>query len=360
MAKEKICGVYKIENSVNGKYYIGSSNNIYRRWKEHIKLLNRNNHHSPHLQFAWNKYGEKNFKFSILEECDEEILLEKEQFYIDMMNATDDSFGYNTAPFADKPFLTEAGKIKMINGNKERFQGENSSLHKYSEDNIIKCIELLKTGLYTYKEISELTNVGIPAIKDVKNHRTWKYLTQDVIFPKPIRNVVNTQTLKYDDVKNIIQMMIDGKTNSEIAQLFNVSVESINQIRIGNSYKELTKGLNLPQSRSSEFTENEIKEIIQLLLDGKQNMYIANKFNVNKNRISEIRNHRSYTSYTKGIIFPKGNPKQTKFSGKQKEVIDYYNSHKNVSQSEIANAVGLEQSTISYTLNKFKDLLKQC
>ena len=29
MAKEKICGVYKIENSVNGKYYIGSSNNIY-------------------------------------------------------------------------------------------------------------------------------------------------------------------------------------------------------------------------------------------------------------------------------------------------------------------------------------------
>ena len=142
MTKEKICGVYKIENSVNGKYYIGSSNNIYRRWKEHIKLLNRNNHHSPHLQFAWNKYGEKNFKFTILEECDEQILLKKEQFYIDMMNATDDSFGYNTAPFADKPFLTEAGKIKMINGNKERFQGENSSLHKYSEDNIIKCIEL--------------------------------------------------------------------------------------------------------------------------------------------------------------------------------------------------------------------------
>ena len=63
MAKEKICGVYKIENSVNGKYYIGSSNNIYRRWKEHIKLLNKNNHHSPHLQFAWNKYGEKILSF---------------------------------------------------------------------------------------------------------------------------------------------------------------------------------------------------------------------------------------------------------------------------------------------------------
>lgn len=359
MKKEKICGIYKIENCINGKYYIGSSNDIYRRWKEHIKLLNNNNHHSPHLQFAWNKYGEKNFKFIILEECDEENLLTREQFYIDTMYAIDESFGYNTAPYADKPFLTKEGKIKMINGNRKRFQGENSSLHKYSEDEIIKCIELLKTGLYTYKEISELTNVGVSVVKDVKNYRTWKYLTQGIIFPKPIRNVANKQTLKHDDVNKIIQMMMGGKSNVEISKIFNVSCESINQIRIGNSYKELTNEIQLPHSRNSEFAEGEIKEIIQLLLDGKQNMYIANKFHVNKGRIASIRNHRSYTLYTKGIVFPKGSPKQAKFSGKQKEVIDYYNSHKNVSQSEIANAVGLEQSTISYTLNKFKDLLKQ-
>ena len=144
------------------------------------------------------------------------------------------------------------------------------------------------------------------------------------------------------------------------AKIYNVSIGSINQIRNGNSYKELTKELKLPQSKNQNFTEEEIKKIIQLLLDGKQNLYIANMFNTTNGRIASIRNHRSYKIYTDGIVFPKGNPKQTEFSGKQKEVIDYYNSHKNVSQSEIANAVGLEQSTISYTLNKFKDLLKQC
>ena len=35
MAREKICGIYKIENLVNGKVYIGQSVDIYKRWIEH-------------------------------------------------------------------------------------------------------------------------------------------------------------------------------------------------------------------------------------------------------------------------------------------------------------------------------------
>ena len=35
-------GIYKIENIINNKVYIGSSNNIERRWKEHKRLLNNN------------------------------------------------------------------------------------------------------------------------------------------------------------------------------------------------------------------------------------------------------------------------------------------------------------------------------
>lgn len=33
MAKEKICGIYKITNKINGKVYIGQSIDIYDRWK---------------------------------------------------------------------------------------------------------------------------------------------------------------------------------------------------------------------------------------------------------------------------------------------------------------------------------------
>lgn len=39
MAKENICGVYKITNKVNGKIYIGSSKDIYKRWKHHAYMI---------------------------------------------------------------------------------------------------------------------------------------------------------------------------------------------------------------------------------------------------------------------------------------------------------------------------------
>ena len=56
-------GIYKIENKINGKVYIGQSNNIIRRWEEHISKLNNNSHENKILQYSWNKYGMYNFDF---------------------------------------------------------------------------------------------------------------------------------------------------------------------------------------------------------------------------------------------------------------------------------------------------------
>ena len=43
-------GIYKIENKVNGKVYIGQSIDINTRWYNHRKELNGNRHHNEHLQ----------------------------------------------------------------------------------------------------------------------------------------------------------------------------------------------------------------------------------------------------------------------------------------------------------------------
>jgi hypothetical protein len=77
------CGIYSITNTVNGHVYIGSAVNISRRWNDHVRHLNKNEHHSIHLQNAWILYGADCFEFSIREHCEIENLIEREQFYID-------------------------------------------------------------------------------------------------------------------------------------------------------------------------------------------------------------------------------------------------------------------------------------
>ena len=60
-------GVYEIVNLVNGKRYIGSAAYFGPRWSQHKRELRLNTHHTPHLQHSWNKYGESEFSFRVLE-----------------------------------------------------------------------------------------------------------------------------------------------------------------------------------------------------------------------------------------------------------------------------------------------------
>lgn len=81
-----VSGVYQIVNELDGKRYIGSSKDIHGRVQHHRSELRRNRHHSPHLQNAYNKYGEDKFYFSILEICENirDTILFLEQKYLDL------------------------------------------------------------------------------------------------------------------------------------------------------------------------------------------------------------------------------------------------------------------------------------
>lgn len=86
MSNAKIGGIYKIINKINGKYYVGSSDDIKGtggRWREHINDLNRGDHDNEHLQRAWKKYGQENFNFFIIEEAPKNKLFIVEQKYLD-------------------------------------------------------------------------------------------------------------------------------------------------------------------------------------------------------------------------------------------------------------------------------------
>jgi len=80
----KISGIYKIQSIVKpDRIYIGSAIDITVRWKNHLKLLRRNKHHSVKLQNHYNKYGEFDLQFLILLGCEKEDLVKIEQYFLD-------------------------------------------------------------------------------------------------------------------------------------------------------------------------------------------------------------------------------------------------------------------------------------
>ncbi|QJX63048.1 GIY-YIG nuclease family protein [Niallia circulans] len=59
--------IYKIENLINGKVYIGQTiKKADRRFQLHKSRLKRNVHENAYLQNAWNKYGESSFVFVVI------------------------------------------------------------------------------------------------------------------------------------------------------------------------------------------------------------------------------------------------------------------------------------------------------
>lgn len=75
-------GIYIILNCKTGKFYIGSAINLRRRFQKHKLELQNGNHHCSYLQNAWKKYGEKSFQFYCIEFCIPDLLLNKEQKWI--------------------------------------------------------------------------------------------------------------------------------------------------------------------------------------------------------------------------------------------------------------------------------------
>ena len=67
---EKITGIYKITNQLNGHAYIGLSKNCLKRWNDHYSKSchpQKQEDYDKPLYKAMRKYGRENFSFEIIE-----------------------------------------------------------------------------------------------------------------------------------------------------------------------------------------------------------------------------------------------------------------------------------------------------
>jgi len=88
-------GIYKIFNKISEKFYIGSAVNIKDRWRQHCYKLKNIKHRNAFLQAAWNLHGQEAFELIILEYCEKDKLLEREQYWLDLTQCYDKNIGYN-------------------------------------------------------------------------------------------------------------------------------------------------------------------------------------------------------------------------------------------------------------------------
>ena len=204
VSQNNISGIYKIENLVNGKIYVGQSVNIKKRWKDHKYYLRHNLHQNRYIQRAWNKQGEENYSFSIIEECDKELLGEKESYYINLFKSNNFKFGYNCTSGGENYTLTEGTrKIRVLanhnnkpilqidlNGNIINEWRGTSDIHRnllYNTRNIRACCNNVygrKTALgfiwiYKHNYNAELFNLKDYTVKNKNSKQVNQYDLED-------------------------------------------------------------------------------------------------------------------------------------------------------------------------------------
>lgn len=113
----KVKYIYKIENLINKKVYIGLTNNTKRRESRHFTDLKYNRHDSEHLQRSYNKYGVNNFKFEVLysQKCDYLHIGEMEKKYIEIYDSYNNGYNMNEGGIGNNGFVSKFSKEDVFN-----------------------------------------------------------------------------------------------------------------------------------------------------------------------------------------------------------------------------------------------------
>ena len=230
MARDKICGIYQIVNDVNGKMYIGQSIDIFTRWITHKWELNANTHHNTHLQSAWNKHGEDNFSFNILEECPVELLDDRECYYIEKFNTTDSNTGYNlvSGGSCNRTFSQEVLE-KMSKSQTGRKHSEETK-QKIRKSHLGKILS--DETITKLKESHKKENLSQETINKMSIAKKGKPLTDD--HKKKLSNAHKNRVVTEETRKKMSKANIGHIVSDETR-------EKLRKARLGKSLSEESK-----------------------------------------------------------------------------------------------------------------------
>lgn len=187
--------IYEIKNVIDNKRYIGQTikENPNDRWCAHKYELNNNKHKNLHFQNAWNKYGQDNFSFSIINTASSiEELNKLETELVQKYKTYDENFGYNIAMGGHSigwhsiKTCNKLSKIKRPNGWPDVI-GPDNKIYKIDALNTF-CKEHSLSYSTMYKVISG----------KCRHHRNWKLIGTDLSLTQG--EYKSLKTRKYESV----------------------------------------------------------------------------------------------------------------------------------------------------------------
>lgn len=297
-------GIYKITNIITKAVYIGQSVRVSIRWSRHKIALNNNEHCNKHFQNSWNTHGPDAFTCEALEYIEEPDLLKlkaklSEREYYWIMEYT--RLGIELYNTIQTPTMTNAGCLRI--DVTEANTGAKNHQAKLTEQQAIDILTIDKDLSLT--EVAEKYNITYACAKDLRLRRSWQYLDIDKVASRCIMSDTTREQLTKDLTNQTV-------SNEDLCGKYNISMSSLQKVKrelglTSRNSKQLkirtTPNRNLgktleyaqgSKNASSKLTEEQVREIKQLLKDKKSCMSIAKIYGVSNVAIGNIRDGNTW------------------------------------------------------------------
>lgn len=249
--------LYIIYNKLNGKMYVGITNDPIKRWKRHKSCAKSGNLQKMYaIHHAMNKYNVENFIFKIIEELPNlNSALEAEIKWIKLLkdmkyqlynetNGGEGGFGIKwTDERKEKMSILNSGKGNPMYG-KQLFGAANGNYgkkmkphvketlkqyrRKLSEEQVDE-IRKLHTAGNTQTSLSKQFNVSLSVIHRIVHNQSWSV--------RPNRDIKTKKNLTEQDIIELKKLYANGNcTQKDLCNRFNLSKTQVYRILAGKRW----------------------------------------------------------------------------------------------------------------------------
>lgn len=367
--------VYKLQNSINNKVYIGKANNPNERKIRHFSNARTGyskNYKNQLIHKAITKYGEENFTFEIIEECENEtIALEREVYWIEIYKSYigkyGKEFGYNLTPGGDGGCTPETAKkiSKTLSGRILSLSGALKKLFK-----IFSLLPNYKSKIYISVNEQKRRNESLTFLQQYFENKDIGYnlldynkaltdeLKQDVLSIYKNNNVKMNEIADYLHLtKKQIQYIISRYKNG-------IPTEEQKHINRSNAHKgkkfsEEHKN-KISESNKGRIISEETKQKISEKNSGENNgMYGKPQSLESRQQMSKFQSEREREPLSDEhkekikAARAKQNMKFRYTKEFKKEIVDLWNSGQ-YTKKQIAGKYNLTYDAVSSIIRKYK------